>query len=405
LVIPTLTVFFVYTNNFHHLFWKSHELIQHSGYTEIHSERGVWYWVNIIFIYGLIFSSAAAAISLLARTWRVHSRQVIVLGIGITIPLIISLITLLNIHPWPGVDLSPITFGATALFLLFTTRLNSILNVVPIAHANLVEQMRDGVLVVDRESRILEINLAAEQILSVTKKDVIGKQAASLDHPAIRLVTNTMTGKTARHEIEITHSESSHWYDVRISAIRTPSDEIAGYMAIWHNITERKLIERELRHTATHDTLTSVHNRVFFEEAIKYQTHNFQWPVTVISVDLDNLKETNDQFGHAAGDELIRRTATVLSKTFRQGDLVARIGGDEFAVLVMQSDEPTANILMQRLREMAAHYNAAPQRVILKFSAGYAVAFYADELKAAMTEADRRMYAEKSQHKGDQGVR
>jgi diguanylate cyclase (GGDEF)-like protein/PAS domain S-box-containing protein len=401
LIIPILTTLIVFTNESHHFFWTSHELIQHPGYVEIRSARGPWYWVNVIFIYGLILSAAATAISLLARTWRIYQKQVILLGIGISLPLVISIITLLRAHPWPGIDLSPITFGLTAIFLLFTTRLTSILNVVPLAHANLVEQMRDGVLVVDKENRILEVNGAAEKILSVTKQDVIGKSTASLDHPAIRLVTNALSGKTARHEIEIKNGELSNWYDVRISAIRATNDEIAGYMAIWHNITERKQIEHELRHTATHDPLTSVYNRMYFDEVMESHTYDHHWPVTVMSVDLDNLKETNDQLGHAAGDELIRQTAAILRKTFRQNDLVARIGGDEFAILVMQSDEDTATMLMQRLREMAAQYNAAAPRVPLKFSAGYAIAYHTDELPAAMAQADQRMYTEKGQHKGN----
>jgi diguanylate cyclase (GGDEF)-like protein/PAS domain S-box-containing protein len=405
LIVPALTSILVLTNQFHHLFWKSYELIVQDGSTELRSEYGPWFWVHASYSYLVIISSIVVALTMWGNTWRVYRQPIILLAVGIALPLLANVLSLIGIQPWPGLDLSPVAFGLSAIFMLAAARLSKFLNVIPLAHDSLVEQMRDGVLVVDNERRILEINRAAAQIFSVDKKDVIGKPTASLDHPALNLVTNTLTGKTARHEIEISHGESAHWYDVRISAIRTSSDEIAGYMVIWHNITERKLIERELRHTATHDTLTGVHNRVFFEEAMKFQTHNFQWPVTVISVDLDNLKETNDQLGHPAGDELIRQAAAVLSKTFRQGDFVARIGGDEFAVLVMQSDESTAKILMQRLREMAAHHNANTPRVRLEFSAGYAVAYYVDELKTALNEADHRMYAEKNQHKGDQGVR
>jgi diguanylate cyclase (GGDEF)-like protein/PAS domain S-box-containing protein len=286
--------------------------------------------------------------------------------------------------------------------MLAAARLNKFLNVIPLAHATLVEQMRDGVLVVDNERRILEINRAATQIFGIEKREMIGKITTRLDHPGMRLLDNTLTGRTAHHEFPVGEGENTSWYEVRISAIRPNDDEIAGYMAIWHNITDRKLIERELRHTATHDILTGVYNRVFFEDAMHHNRYTFRWPVTVISLDLDNTKTTNDTLGHAAGDKLLSEMATLLRKTFRQDDLVARIGGDEFAVLAMQADNEAANLLLHRLAEAAAQYNAAAQHLPIQYSAGYAVAYYADELSAAFNKADDRMYAEKNIHKSQQ---
>ncbi|MFZ6030299.1 MAG: histidine kinase N-terminal 7TM domain-containing diguanylate cyclase [Chloroflexota bacterium] len=399
LVIPVATALILFTNEYHHLFWHSHELVAHSSFTELRSDYGPWYWVNIFYAYGLILSSIVTAISLLARTWGVYRNQAITLAIGIGLPITVGMLTLLSTHPWTGRDVSPIAFGVATFFLLMTTRLRSIANVVLLAHANLVEQMRDGVLVLDKEKHILEVNGAAEQILSITKPALLGNTLSALHHPVLETITSALTGKTIRHEIEIGKDDSSNWYDVRISAIRSDSDEIAGYIAIWHNITDQKKIESELRYNASHDPLTGIYNRMYYDEAIERIINESRWPVSIISIDLDNLKKTNDVLGHAAGDELIRSTATLLRNAFRQDDLVARIGGDEFAVLAMQTDESRVEILIQRLHEMVEQHNAEAPRVPIEFSIGHSVAYYRDEFRMALIDADNRMYANKNQRK------
>ena len=100
------------------------------------------------------------------------------------------------------------------------------------------------------------------------------------------------------------------------------------------DITQQKRAEDRLRFLSTHDVLTGLYNRAFFEEETTRMERGRHYPISVLMVDVDHLKITNDRRGHAAGDSLLRRAAAVLRAAFRTEDVVARIGGDEFAVLL-----------------------------------------------------------------------
>ncbi|MEW5828849.1 MAG: histidine kinase N-terminal 7TM domain-containing protein [Chloroflexota bacterium] len=397
LVVPALTVLVVLTNSHHHLFWQDFELVAYSGYMSLRAGRGPWFWVHAGYSYGLILSTSAAALSTLVQLGQAYRRQILSLVVGLSIPLAGNLLTLSNPRLWPGIDLGPVAFSLGAFFLLISTHLASILDIVPLAHTTLVEQMRDGVLVVDKNGTILELNRAAEHILDLPLVWVIGKNAASLDHPAFAPLKGALTSETIRQEIQLGTVEAPRWYDMRITRILTAGGEFAGRMIIWHDITDRKLVESELRHAATHDPLTGLYNRMYFDEAFNRISRGRRWPVTVIMIDLDNLKITNDTLGHLVGDEVLQQAANLLRKTFRQEDLIARIGGDEFVILVPNCEDELASQLIRRLRGAALDYNSSGPRSQLDFSLGYAVACDPEELVEAMLFADERMYTDKRQ--------
>jgi diguanylate cyclase (GGDEF)-like protein len=123
------------------------------------------------------------------------------------------------------------------------------------------------------------------------------------------------------------------------------------------------------------------------------------FPVSIMMADGDQLKDTNDRYGHAAGDDLLKRIAQALTSTFRGDDVIARIGGDEFAVLLAGTGVAEAEVLMQRLRQIIARSNAVnieiPIRLSLSVSTAQTPAFLADILH----EADINMYREKREHR------
>jgi diguanylate cyclase (GGDEF)-like protein len=114
---------------------------------------------------------------------------------------------------------------------------------------------------------------------------------------------------------------------------RTPD---GGTVVVWHDVTERKRLERELEHRATHDSLTGLPNRLMFRDEFRRARARAERNGTglaVMLVDLDHFKAINDTYGHAAGDEVLVEMARRLAVAVRAGDFVARLGGDEFAVL------------------------------------------------------------------------
>lgn len=161
------------------------------------------------------------------------------------------------------------------------------------------------------------------------------------------------------------------------------------------DITERKQAEEKLFYASTHDALTGLYNRAYFNQELAKLENSRRFPVSVIIVDVDDLKAINDNFGHAAGDHQLRQTAKVLSTVFRVEDTVARIGGDEFAVLLPDTKALTAYQILERVRRMVEDLNKQNGKSPLNLSSGAATARQGDSLDKALKEADDRMYSEK----------
>jgi len=174
--------------------------------------------------------------------------------------------------------------------------------------------------------------------------------------------------------------------------------EFIGYIGHCFDITERKRLEEELRYQGTHDVLTGLYNRAFFETEMARLEHNREIPTSIIMADMDQLKAANDTWGHAAGDELLRQTATLLRSIFREGDVLARIGGDEFAVLLPTTDSATAEQMLARVKKQLAEHNAEHPDLPVQLSLGMATA-EKNNLTEAFRVADRRMYSDKAARK------
>jgi diguanylate cyclase (GGDEF)-like protein/PAS domain S-box-containing protein len=170
---------------------------------------------------------------------------------------------------------------------------------------------------------------------------------------------------------------------------------VGGMVGALLDISERKRSEMKLRYLSTHDVLTGIYNRAYFDEELERLKMGRKFPVSIVMADLDRLKETNDHQGHAAGDEMLRIAAELFKGAFRREDVAARIGGDEFAALLPGTDEAALVEAMLRLRKHISLGTRENGRNLLSLSIGAATANSGEELMAAWRMADERMYREK----------
>ncbi len=161
------------------------------------------------------------------------------------------------------------------------------------------------------------------------------------------------------------------------------------------DITARKKAEAYLEYLGKHDVLTQLRNRAFFEDELNRLDRKGPWPVTVVAIDLNGLKAANDRSGDAAGDALLRRAGEVLGKVAAKPVCAARIGGDEFVLLMPGTDEASGPAMIERVQSLVELNNQFYPGAPLSLAMGCATARKGERLEATVSHADERMFAAK----------
>ena len=272
--------------------------------------------------------------------------------------------------------------------------------------ADVLDLVPDAVCVVDHEGHFLYVSASFERIFGYSPAEVLGRLTFDLIHPDDRAATiqqaaQVMAGELQRHFRNRYIHKDGHAVDIQWSARWHPQHGVR--IAVGREVTELRRAEQQLEHLADHDPLTNLPNRHRLQRELQYAiAHAAQTGdgLSVLYLDLDGFKGVNDRGGHDAGDRLLREVAQRLQQGLRQGDLVARVGGDEFVALLpgcrdTEAARAVANELCNHLRPPYALPDGLYR---LDASVGIAC-FPADgsDPDALLAHADRAMYAAKRQ--------
>ncbi len=274
-----------------------------------------------------------------------------------------------------------------------------------------LDVVRHSVVITARDGTIEWVNPAFTALTGFAREEAIGRKPSiqkSGQHPPsfYRGVWNTiLSGRTWEGEVTNRRKDGSLYVeDETITPVRNEKGEVARFVAVKRDVTERKRAEEAIVHLARHDPLTDLPNRRVVEENLVRLLARTarKIPSALLLVDLDNFKEVNDRSGHAAGDEVLRGFARLFLEAVRPGDLVGRIGGDEFVVLLEGAGPEEAVSVAERIRDRAVTVGLPPGYDGPPVGASVGIALVAGHRHAweVLETADAALYDAKSGGKG-----
>jgi diguanylate cyclase (GGDEF)-like protein/PAS domain S-box-containing protein/putative nucleotidyltransferase with HDIG domain len=227
-----------------------------------------------------------------------------------------------------------------------------------------LKSIGDGVITVDKKGRIDFINPMASELLEISQnlngedfdelfsfQSTMTKQP--VESPIYQCLNNKKTSSAEQLLIMNTHQGKSLEVESNASPLIN-LNTIEGVVLVFRDVSSRLAKEREIEYLSYHDELTGLYNRRFFEEEIKRLDMPRNLPITLIMSDVNGLKIINDGFGHPVGDQLLQSAAMAIKNSCRNDEIIARMGGDEFAILLPGVNEEEAMKVISRMNKNAA---------------------------------------------------
>jgi diguanylate cyclase (GGDEF)-like protein/PAS domain S-box-containing protein len=233
------------------------------------------------------------------------------------------------------------------------------------------------------------VNRPLDEIIHHRIWDVFPQEEADKRFAVVKTVFET--GETRIIEVRVPRNDQDRYYLTTAKPIFDGKGNVVLVICISKEITERKQLEKELIRMSNYDALTGLYNRHYFEIEMERMQVSQLYPVSIIISDMDKLKLINDQYGHAAGDNAIQKAAMILQDSIRSKDVAARIGGDEFAILLTETNEETANEIVKRIKTNLHTLDDASLHLSIGFATGEVGANLVDTFRLA----DERMYQNK----------
>ncbi len=212
------------------------------------------------------------------------------------------------------------------------------------------------------------------------------------DH--FRECEESVTGDRLEIEYRVKHTIGDwHWLSVCDTPLFRKKDDKPRYLlGVAEDISQRRAAQEKVWFVSTHDELTGLFNRAYFEAEVGRMEKSRRYPISVLYVDIVGLRSVNENHGQEVGDEMLRRTGQVLMSAFRAEDVIARLGGDEFAVILPNTGSVSTEAILTRVKTHLQNHNQTHRQVPLNLTLGIATVDYGQSLRDAVRNAEKRLY-------------
>ncbi len=366
-------------------------------------DQGWVVWVGMSYFNLCLVASTLLFVSMLFRAAPAFRKQALIFLLGSSIPWAGMEFYLMGWTPH-HLDTSPVSLSLSSWIFWIGFSKFRLLDILPIARDAIFEAMQDGVLVLNHRDELLDFNPGMQAIFPWLNQQSIGYSVYDVlaDYPVLlRLIRK---GKSDLVELQVRHAGETSIYQCNLSLLINHRKRTWGKIVTLHNFTQtRELLDR-LEELSRLDGLTGAYNHRHFEKLASreiYRYRRYGGALSLILLDLDHFKLINDTYGHAAGDEALRAVVETLQSRLRQTDILARWGGEEFVILLPETNAEAAAQLAEELRRMLEQHPIVHKGHSFQLTASFGVAGVSAPAQASLDEllrcADEALYQAKAQ--------
>jgi len=264
----------------------------------------------------------------------------------------------------------------------------------------------DGIISTDKNGKVLIINPITEQLTGWTKDEAIGNPIEEVfcivdeytrercENPVQKVLETGNIIELDNHTMLISKDGIERPIEDSAAPIKDEEGNITGVVLVFRDFTEKKKSQDDIKYLSFHDHLTGLYNRRFFEAELKRLDTKRNLPLTIVMGDVNGLKLINDSFGHATGDQLLIKAAEAIKKGCRADDIIARIGGDEFVILLPKTDGFEAEQLIKRMKGLSKKERVGDVEISISFGCETKKS-EAEEIESILKKAEDKMYNNK----------
>jgi len=247
--VPLVTLILALTNESHHLLWSNITLSpQYGGVLDL--EYGPWFWVHISYSYILYLSGLYLLAKHYSNTRQKVRKSILFVLVGGIIPGIANFIYINEWNPFPLLDLTSLSFGLVSIILIYILFFRRFLDIVPIARDTTIENMRDGIIVVDLNDRVVDINPAAEKIINLRFADVVGQPSSEVLADLVDWISLSKEDRTPVKVMTIGEGKDRKFFVLNLIPLSDDQGTLVGHTVIFHDNTETQTLNKSLKDQA-----------------------------------------------------------------------------------------------------------------------------------------------------------
>lgn len=396
-VIPLITVVLRFTNNYHHLYFSSVSYMEEYGRLFLLKKAGPWMYVQLFHSMFMVLAAMGLFVVDSFKSAEKY-RGKILLTVSASVFAVAGLI-LSQVKPFGfTIDHMALCLPVACFLIILAISWYDLLETGAIARSKVFQAGSDAILLLNQQNKVLDYNSSAEQLFKQINIHLDNGYITSLFHQVPDLLESFE--KTETSVVKLFIHEEARYFDVITQNIDDRSAS-RGLIKIIREVTEVYRLNEELKRQVLTDELSTLNNRRAFMQTGKewiVKSDETGSSLYLLMLDLDFFKNVNDQYGHPAGDQVIRDFSQILKAGFDAGSLIARLGGEEFGVLYAGfDDEKMMQTISALLKKAEQHtYRYRNDQFHVTVSMGATKKQSGQTLESMMSKADKALYQSKN---------